>query len=146
MKKTIATITTLLFTGIILAGSAVPMDKQHSRSGKLFHTSTIEGFTFNYHLINMTDITKNKSMPGMGRKTGTHHLMLTITGPIDLSNAMVGLLITAPDGNNSKAMTVGMGNGFGADVNMMKKGVYKIKAKLVLGDIKLVDEFTYKLK
>jgi hypothetical protein len=78
--------------------------------------------------------------------TGTHHLMLNVTGSDNLKNAKVGFVITDPDGKKTNAMAMGMSGGFGADVNMMKKGEYKIKTKFVSGEKKLMDEFTYHVK
>jgi len=39
-----------------------------------------------------------------------------------------------------------MSEGFGITADMKKKGVYSITTKAVLGDVKLMDTFTYEMK
>ncbi|MBW2220751.1 MAG: hypothetical protein JRF40_14875 [Deltaproteobacteria bacterium] len=145
--KTTFIITALIFTCIIMPGTSFSMNMDHCAAGKKIHKSTTGGYTFDYQLIDMTEnIKKMKNMPGMANMTGTHHLMVNVTGSGDMKNAKVGFVITDPDGKKEKVMAMGMGKGFGADVNMMKKGEYKIKTKFMLGEEKLLDEFIYHVK
>ena len=147
MKTTFIIITVMIFTCIIISGTAFSGDMNHGNTGKKIHTSHKGDYTFDYQLIDMTEnIKKMKNMPGMAKMTGTHHLMVNVTGSDDLKNAKVGFVITDPDGKKNKVMAMGMNTGFGADVNMMKKGEYKIKVKFILGEEKLLDEFTYHIK
>ncbi len=89
-----------------------------------------------------------KGMAGMKDMKMTHRLMVYIKDSQKgyVEQAKVGYLITNPDGSKGKAMAMGMGDGFGADVNMMKKGGYKIKTKFVAGGKKILDEFTYHIE
>jgi hypothetical protein len=58
----------------------------------------------------------------------------------------IGFLITSPDGKEQKTLTMGMHEGYGADVSFKEKGVYKIKTKVVIGEKTLLDEFSYEIK
>ena len=147
MKTTFIIITIMIFTCIIISGTAFSGDMNHGNTGKEIHTSHKGDYTFDYQLIDMTEnIKKMKNMPGMSNMTGTHHLMVDVTGSGDMKNAKVGFVITDPDGKKNKVMAMGMNTGFGADVNMMKKGEYNIKTKFVSGEKKILDEFTYHIE
>jgi D-3-phosphoglycerate dehydrogenase len=45
-----------------------------------------------------------------------------------------------------KAMGMYMSKGFGTTADMKEKGVYAITAKVVVGDVKLMDSFEYEIK
>ena len=89
---------------------------------------------------------KMEGTPGMEHMTATHHLMANVIDGDNPENSKVGFIVTDPDGKKEKVMAMKMGSGFGADVTMMKKGEYKIKAKFVLGEDTLMDEFTHHIK
>jgi hypothetical protein len=128
------------------AGSAI----DHSAHvGDLIHESTIEGYRFAYHLI---DIRKNpeemKNMKDSKQADMTHHLMVYVMDPENraVEQAKLGYLVVGPDGGKQKLMTMGMQGAFGANVNFEKKGVYTIKTKCLTGDKKLFDSFSYEVK
>ena len=103
----------------------------------------VKGHHFAYELIDMRD--KIKEMPGM---KNTHHLMVFIKNVQGntIGKAKVGYLIKGPDNRSQKAMCMGMGGGFGSDVNLGKPGTYKIKTKVAAGKTKLMDTFEYQMK
>ena len=134
----------LILTLITIPITAFAMDMHHGHSGKNIHTSSKEGYNFAYQLIDMTEnMKKMEKMPGMEHMSATHHLMANVKDKAIPDNSKVGFIITDPDGKKEKVMAMKMGAGFGADVTMMKKGEYKIKVKYVLGEDKVMDEFTY---
>ena len=103
--------------------------------GIKIHTSTVDGYGFDYSLYHFPE-----------RKT--QHLMVTVTGPegTQLEPGKMGFLVTGPDGTKQKAMAMGMKNAYGADMNFGKKGVYTIKTKAVFGERKMFDRFNYEVK
>ncbi len=126
-------------------------DMDHSGStGELIHESKVDGYTFSYHLIYVKEkIAKMKNMPGMEEmKDITHHMMVYIVGPdkSPVKSAKVGYFIIGPDGKKQKRMCMGMGDGFGADISLINKGVYKMSAKAIIGHKKLKDSFSYEVK
>ena len=107
----------------------------HDTPGIKIHTSTVDGYGFDYSLYHFPE-----------RKT--QHLMVTVTGPegTQLEPGKMGFLVTGPDGTKQKAMAMGMKNAYGADMNFGKKGVYTIKTKAVFGERKMFDRFNYEVK
>jgi hypothetical protein len=103
----------------------------------------VKGHHFAYELIDMRE--KMKDMPGM---TNTHHLMVYVKdgNGNNIGKAKVGFLVKAPGGTSQKVMCMGMGGGFGSDVNLGKPGTYTIKTKIAAGDVKLMDSFDYEMK
>jgi hypothetical protein len=51
----------------------------------------------------------------------------------EVSGAKVGFQVTRPDGGEQKTLTMAMGGGYSADLNLKAKGVYTIKTKFVDG-------------
>jgi len=145
MKKlSIIMAVTVLF-GITLTTSLFASDKGHAgkhtgHAGKMIHANTVEGYRFAYHLIDIRKHMKNRKGSNV-----THHLMVYITDPDghSLKKTKVGYLLTDPDGGKQKKMTMAMGGGFGADVNLGTKGAYTVKTKVLAGGKKLLDQFTY---
>jgi len=126
-------------------GSNNEMD--HSgHSGMLIHESTVKGYTFAYHLIDMKK--KMKGMKEMPEMKATHHLMLYVQSPGGhvVDKGMAGYMVKTPGGSMQKAMAMAMGGGYGADVTLSTPGEYLIKAKVVDGDTKLMDVFKYKVE
>ena len=128
------------------SGSAM----DHSKHvGAMIHESTIEGYRFAYHLI---DIQKNsekmKDMKGSKEADTTHHLMVYVKDPDGhaVEAAKLGYLVEGPDGGKQKLMTMGMQGAYGANVNFKNKGAYTIKAKFLAGDKKLFDRFSYEVE
>jgi hypothetical protein len=139
--------------------------------GEMIHESTVEGYQFAYHLIDMKarmaamkgsgtkgSGTKGSDTKGSGTKGSatkgydmsqmkSHHLMVYIMGPEGkmITGAKVGYKVTGPDGADQKTMAMGMKGGFGADVDLEAEGTYQIKTKAVAGGVKLIDEFKYEV-
>lgn len=122
--------------------------------GRMLRQSTVDGYGFIYHVLDMAqrkDMMKGMEgmeMPGMSKSPDiTNHLMVYITDPGGKSvSGKIGFLITGPDGKEQKTLTMGMHDGYGADVSFKEKGVYKIKTKAVIGEKTLLDEFSYEVQ
>jgi hypothetical protein len=122
--------------------------QQSEPVGKVIRETVVDGYHLSYHLIEMQ--AQMKGMEGMShnmQEMGTHHLMVYIKDAEgkSIDSAQTGYLIVAPDGAEQKVMTMAMGGGYGADINLSKPGTYTIKTKSVFGDKKLIDEFTYQI-
>ncbi|SLM31381.1 conserved exported hypothetical protein [Desulfamplus magnetovallimortis] len=117
-----------------------------AHSGEAMHSSMVGKYHFTYELIDMRK--KMKEMENMPEMKATHHMMLFIKSHEGKApeKAMVGFLIQNPDGTTQKIMAMGMGDGFGADVDFGKTGIYKIKVKAMAGEEKLLDTFEYEVK
>ena len=122
------------------------------KAGQMIRESTVEGYKLSYELIdNAAQMEKMKGMSTKGHDMGkmkSHHLMLFLVGPDGkpVTEAKVGFLVKGPDGTEQKTMAEAMRNGFGADVELKAGGAYDIKAKALVGDKAVVDDFTYSLK
>ena len=154
MKKTTIIIIVQILFGISLT---LPGYSQNSGSaidhtghiGAVVYESTIEGYSFAYHLIDIRkDADKMKDMEGANDANETHHLMVYVMDPNGqaVQEAKLGYLVEGPDGAKQKLMAMGMQGAYGANVNFKKKGVYTIKAKCLAGDKKLFDRFSYEVK
>jgi hypothetical protein len=156
MKHINCLITTLLITGLMMALPAMAdetmphqthkgMEMTHAvQKGQLIRETKVDGYTLVYHLIDMKSL-----MPNMADMAGTYHLMVSITDPKGLAvdKATVGYLVKGPDGSVQKVMTMGMADGFGANVHLMAGNNYTITAKAVTQDgTKLLDTFTFSLE
>ena len=120
------------------------MAMDHSgHSGEMIREVNVDGYALAYHLIDMRE--KIKAMKNMPEMTNTHHLMIYIHSPQGrkVDDARVGYLLQNPSGEKQKAMTMGMGGGYGADVNFSEMGKYLIKTKIIIGEKQLMDEFAY---
>ena len=133
MKKTTIFFAVLIFFGV---GLALPAFSQDSKSatdhsghlGVKIHESTIEGYGFAYHLIDIQKGTEEmKDMKGSNEANMTH-------------------LVEGPDGAKQKLMAMGMQGAFGANANFKTKGTYTVKTKFLAGDKKLLDKFSYEVK
>jgi hypothetical protein len=154
MKKIMNFLTVPIFCGVALILPAFSQDSgskmDHSgHLGVIIHESTIGGYGFAYHLI---DIQKGaeemKDMQGSKEADTTHHLMVYVKDPDgnDVEAAKLGYLVEGPDGAKQKLMTMGMQGAYGANVNFEVKGTYTVKTKFVVGDKKLLDRFNYEVK
>jgi hypothetical protein len=137
-----------------MPGMAAPSDAA-AHHGGMIREATVDGRRLMYHL--MTWEQRNQAMKGMegmemagmdNSGQATNHLMLYVTGPDGkaVAGAKVGFALTRPDGTEQKTLTMAMSGGYGADVVLKAKGAYKIKSKIVAGDVTTVDEFTYEVK
>jgi len=155
MKKTILFVVILMFIGIgpVFAASS-GHDHGGNVMGQMLRQSTVDGYGFMYHVLDMAerkDMMKGMEgmdMPGMSKSPDiTNHLMVNITDPGGKSvSGKIGFLITGPGGKEQKTLTMGMHDGYGADVSFKEKGVYTIKTKAVIGEKTLLDEFSYENK
>ena len=117
--------------------------------GEVIHKSTVEGYSFTYELIDIHERMKTmKGMEKMMNVAKSHHLMVYVKNASGhaMKDGKVGFLIQGPDGSKQKLMAMGMASGFGADADLKVKGKYTIKTKVVTGDKKLFDSFTYTVK
>ena len=121
--------------------------------GREIRTAKVDGYTLTYRLIDMKQrMAMMKGMKGMDMsKMKSHHLMVFVTGPDGraVTDAKVGFKVQGPAGAQvpeQRVMCMAMSGGFGADVELGTKGTYSIKAKVVAGDTKLVDAFTYEVE
>ena len=128
------------------SGSAI----DHSgHIGAMIHESTIDGYRFAYHLI---DIQKNpeqmSDMKDSKESEKTHHLMVYVMDPDGqaVQQAKLGYLVEGPNGAKQKLMAMGMQGAYGANVDFRNKGSYTIKTKIVTGDKKLFDRFSHEVK
>lgn len=113
-------------------------------------TAVVKGYTLTYTLIDVkkqmaaspTPMTHDMS------KIKSHHLMVNPVAPDrkPVTGGKAGFLVVQPDKVEVKAMAMLMEGGFGADVDLVVKGDYKITTKISLGDTTLVDEFVYTVK
>ena len=153
MKRTTIIIIQILF-GISLA---LPGFTQNSGStidhsghiGAVVHESRIDDYSFAYHLIDMRkDPDAIKDMKGTNDANETHHLMVYVMDPAGqaVQEAKLGFLVEGPNGAKQKLMAMGMQGAYGANVNFRNKGSYTIKTKIVTGDKKLFDRFSYEVK
>ena len=154
MKKSIVYFIVHFIFGAALV---VPVFSQDSGSGidhsghvgDMIHESTVDGFRFAYHLI---DIQKNpeqmNDMKGSKESEKTHHLMVYVMDPDGQSvqRAKLGYLVEGPNGAKQKLMAMGMQGAYGANVDFTNKGSYTIKTKIVTGDKKLFDRFSHEVK
>ena len=154
MKKSIICFIVHIFFGSALL---VPVFSQDSGSaidhsghvGVMIHESTIDGYRFAYHLI---DIQKSpeqmKDMKSPNESDKTHHLMVYVMDPDGqaVQQAKLGYLVEGPNGAKQKLMAMGMQGAYGANVDFRNKGSYTIKTKIVTGDKKLFDRFNHEVK
>jgi hypothetical protein len=136
-------------------GSAAPASAPATSQGVVIRESKVQDVTFVYRLYTwdernaMMKGMEGHAMPGMDA-TGksTNHLMVFIKGADGkyLSGGKVGFILTDPDKSEFKTLTMGMSDGYGADVPFRAKGAYVIKTKAVFGDKTLTEEFTHSVK
>ncbi|MDM8522855.1 hypothetical protein QUF80_05725 [Desulfococcaceae bacterium HSG8] len=154
MRKSLPTI---VLAVVFIIASALPAFAQghdhgkkamdHSEhKGEMIHESSVDGYKFGYHLIDMKE--KMKHMKNMPEMKATHHLMVYVESPDghEVEKAKVGYLVEGPGDSKQKLMAMGMAGGFGADVDFSAKGAYVVKTKMVAGDKKLADKFEYEVK
>ncbi|MFH1481304.1 MAG: hypothetical protein ABIG67_08545 [Pseudomonadota bacterium] len=125
-----------LFVASVFSVLSFAVAEEHPDSPEVqIHTSTVDGYGFNYSLYHFPE-----------RKT--QHLMVSITGPdgAAVEQGKVGFLVTGPDGSKQKAVAMGMKGAYGADMDFGERGGYAIKTKAVFGDKKLFDQFNYEVK
>lgn len=123
--------------------------------GTAIRESKVDGFSLAYRLYSwdernvMMKGMEGHVMPGMD-DTGksTNHLMVFIKGADGklVSGGKVGFVVTGPDKTEFKTLTMGMFDGYGADIPFRAKGSYAIRTKAVVGERTITDDFTYAVK
>ena len=155
MKKLTVTVLISMVLGIGAAWAASSgHDHGHAAMGKMLRHTTVDGYGFMYHLLNMDERNsamkgmEGMEMPGMSNSPDiTNHLVVYVTNPGGKpASGKIGFWITGPDGKEQKTLTMGMHNGYGADVIFKEKGIYHVKTKAVIDGKTLNDEFTYEVK
>ena len=167
MRTARGSMMTLLGAGLVLALSTVCAAMDHSAMGHdatakaagpqgvMIRGAAVDGYGVMYHLLSWKE--RNEAMKGMegmemagmdNSGKATNHLMFYVSGPDGKSvdGAKVGFQLTGPDGAVQKTLTMAMGGGYGADVNLKAKGVYPIKTKFVDGAKTVFDTFTHEVK
>ncbi len=124
----------------------------HAENGKVqgrpadntIRQTMVDGNYFSYKLIDMRPKMANMA-PEMKQQMKSHHLMVFIkdSSGNSFAGAKTGYLVEGPDGVKQKTMTMAMGGGFGADIDLAKKGSYNIRTKFAAGKIRLSDSFEY---
>ena len=124
-----------LLTVPFLAGSAQEKVDHSKHVGVRIHESSVHGYSLAYHLLDLPN-----------RKE--HHLMIYIMNEKReaVGKGKVGYLVVGPEGRKQKVMAMVMNEAFGADVDFTAKGTYTIKTKALIGNAKLLDQFTYEVK
>jgi hypothetical protein len=118
--------------------------------GKAAHEEVVDGVKATFKVMDI-----KVKMKEMGMKE-THHLMVEFTDAKsgkNLSEGMVNVKVMAPDKSEQTRELMampgmeGMGAGFGADLEMPKKGKYGVMAKFKLKDGKVRSvKFWYTVK
>jgi hypothetical protein len=110
------------------------------QSGKLkIHQGKKDGYSFAFELL---------PMKGEGY---THHLMVFVKDASGkaVNGAKVGYDVVSPVSakkKDQKVMAMGMGDGYGANLDFSAKGKYTIKTKVVGGGPNLLYDFVYEVK
>lgn len=132
------------------ATAATPAAEAPAPASPEIRTVVVKGYTLTYTLIDMKKMMAASSTPMTHdmTKMKSHHLMVNPVAPDrkPVAGGKAGYLVVQPDKTEVKAMAMLMEGGFGADVDLVAKGDYKITTKIVLGDTTLVDEFVYTVK
>lgn len=123
--------------------------------GVVIRESQVQGATLVYRLYSwdernvMMKGMEGHEMPGMD-STGasTHHLMVFIKGADGkyLSGGKVGFIVSGAGKTEFKTLTMGMFDGYGADLPLKGKGSFTIKTKAVFADRTLTEEFVHTVK
>ncbi len=123
--------------------------------GTVIRESKVEGYALTYRLYTwdernvMMKGMEGHVMPGMD-DTGksTHHLMVFIKGADGklVAGGKVGFVVTGPDKAEFKTLTMGMSDGYGADVPLRAKGTHTIRTKAVIGGRTFTDDLSFTVK
>jgi len=132
------------------SAATAPAAGMPATANKEIRTAVVNGYTLIYTLIDMKQMMAASPTPTAhgSEKMKSHHLMVNPVAPDrkPATGGKAGYLVVQPDKVEVKAMAMLMEGGFGADVDLLLKGDYKITTKIVLGDTTLVDEFVYAVK
>jgi len=129
--------------GAMAAGQPAPQPAE-------IRKAVVSGYTLTYTLVDVKQQMASSSTPMTHdmSKMKSHHLMVDPVAPDrkPVTGGKAGFQVIQPDKTKVQAMAMLMEGGFGADVDLVAKGDYKITTKIVLGDTTLVDEFVYTVK
>jgi hypothetical protein len=129
-------------------GKEHSMEMGHEgRHAEGIRKAEVEGHEFAYELIDIAAKMEAKEGVDMSQMK-SHHMMLYISKPDGkaVSDAKVGFKVIGPDGSEQKVMTMAMGAGYGADVDLKVSGTYQIATKAVVGGKDLIDKFSYEVE
>ncbi len=139
----------VFFTGFVFAANSdmkVHSMMESNKIGELIRESSMGGYLFSYHFMDLRDEKTNiQDKTAMDKP---HHLMVYITDKNNkpVLKGKIGFMIKNVQGVTQKAMGMFMSEGFGATADMKQKGVYTISSKAILGDKKLIDKFEYEIR
>jgi len=132
------------------AATATPAAAPADAASREIRTAVVNGYTLTYTLIDTKKMMAASSTPMTHdmSKMKSHHLMVNPVAPdrTPPAGGKAGYLVVQPDKVEVKAMAMLMEGGFGADLDLVVKGDYKITTKIALADTTLVDEFVYTVK
>jgi hypothetical protein len=135
--------------------SAMPTPGSQQEIGTFLRHAMPDGYMLMYKLLTWEERKRlmgaheGMEMPGMDNSgKATNHLVVDVTDPAgkQVKDAKVGFQITGPDGKPFNTLTMFMPSGYGADVNLKAKGIYKIRTKAQIGAKAVNDEFTHEVK
>jgi len=110
------------------------------------HTSTVDGYYFDYRIIyagGKTEVVKEGQ-----NQAKSPELILFITDPDGrkVSEAMVKYTVAGPRGCEMKARGLPVQGGYGTDMYCDIRGDYCIKAEAILPEGTLTDNFIYEIR
>ncbi|OGT96402.1 MAG: hypothetical protein A2X80_01145 [Geobacteraceae bacterium GWB2_52_12] len=157
MKKLMVFFSVSVFVFTVQASSfAMDHDKMMMGMSNVAHEEVVEGVKASFMIISMKERMKEMKMEMPKGMKETHHLMIEFQDPRTgkaLTEGEVKIKIQGPDKTeqvkNLMAMSgmAGMEAGFGADIDLSKKGKYGIMAKFKLKDGKTRSaKFWYEVK
>ena len=155
MNKILISLITMMLATLLVTSSAFCMEEGHDMNGSgkigaLFHESTVDGYMLSYYLMDLRDQKADEAASDHSGKDmdKPHHIMVYIMDKDHkpVLKAKVGIMIKNDTGSPQKAMAMYMSKGFGITADMKQKGVYTIITKALVGDVKLMDRFTYEMK
>ena len=130
--------------------AALPGAAPADAASREIRTAVVNGYTLTYTLIDTKKLMAAAATPMTHdmSKMKSHHLRVNPVAPDRKPPAggKAGYLVVQPDKTEIKALAMLMEGGFGADVDLVAKGDYRITTKIALGDTTLVDEFVYTVK
>ncbi|MCM2359115.1 MAG: hypothetical protein NDI77_13270 [Geobacteraceae bacterium] len=152
---TLALATPLASFAAMEHGSMKGMEHMGHKAG-VAHEEVVDGVKASFMIISMDERMKELKMAKPAGMKETHHIMVEFTDARsgkNLSEGAVTVKIMAPDKSEqtkdlmAMAGMSGMGAGFGADLEMPKKGKYGVMTKFKLKDGKVRSaKFWYTVK
>lgn len=118
--------------------------------GKVIGDHKVKGYSLHYVLLSRAERdVAMKDMLGMemagmisGNDVTGHFIVFIKDAAGKPVSGEVGFMITGPDNKTVKTLTMGMNNGYGADVIMKAKGAYTVKVKARVQGVKGAETLT----